>query len=212
VRNIIILVVTILFFSCDQSDSKKDEAIKKNQPMDSTKKPADTLISGKNDSALLMQTSIEILAAIKAKNYEKLSSFIHPQYGIRFSPYAYVDTTNQKFSADELIKLAKQNKKIDWGSGYAEPEKLTVDKYFSKWVYDVDFLNAILKSFNSFHSQGTDLNNIEEAYPGCKVIEFFFPGFDKKYGGTDYRALRLVFKMKDNIPYLVGIVHDSWTP
>ena len=89
---------------------------------------------------------------------------------------------------------------------------MTVDGYFKKFVYDVDFLNVELKSINQYHSQGTDLNNINETYPICDVVEFFFSGFDEKYEGHGFRALHLVYKMKNNRPYLVGIVHDEWTP
>jgi len=210
-KNIISFVFIVFLFSCSQSDSKKEEVITKDQQTDTTKKVVDTIVSKKNDSTSLKRLGNEILVVIKAKDYEKFKGFIHPQLGVRFSSYANVDTSTKSFSGDELIKLAKEKKKIDWGTGYGSPEKLTIDRYFS-WIYDVDFINATLKSFNDFHSQGTDLNNIEEAYPGCDVVEFFFPGFDKKYEGMDFRGLRLVFKIKDNTPYLVGIVHDSWTP
>jgi hypothetical protein len=44
------------------------------------------------------------------------------------------------------------------------------------------------------------------------MVEFFFPGFEKKYDGLDFRALRLVFRIENKNPYLVGVVHDQWTP
>ena len=118
-------------------------------------------------------------------------------------------------SKKQFLLLVSTQKAINWNSSFEpedNPEILTVRQYFDRYVYDVDFLNAELKSINNYHSQGTDLNNINEAYPGCDVVEFFFSGFEKKYSGTDYRALRLVFTIKDNKPYLIGIVHDEWTP
>ncbi|HYK55574.1 MAG TPA: hypothetical protein VEV15_03780, partial [Flavisolibacter sp.] len=124
-------------------------------------------------------------------------------------------TDDRKFYADELLLLAKQGKAINWNSSWdseRSPEFLTIDQYFKRYVYDVDFLNAELASLNKFHTQGTDLNNIKKVYVNCDVVEFFFSGFDKKNGGMDYRALRLVFKMQDERPYLIGVVHDEWTP
>ena len=172
-----------MLFSCNPSDSKKATIIKNEQDRtalpNSSNKRKDSIFRRSTDTLLLMNTSTEILSAIKIRNYKKLISFIHPHNGIRFSPYAYIDTTtDRKFLGDELLKLANQNKKINWNSGWDEkPELLTVHQYFSNFVYDVDFLTAELKSVNEFHSQGTDLNNIAEVYPGCDVVEFFFAGF-----------------------------------
>jgi hypothetical protein len=48
-------------------------------------------------------------------------------------------------------------------------------------------------------------------YPGCDVVEFFFSGFEKKYEGLDFRALRLVYKTENSKVFLAAIVHDKWT-
>ena len=173
-----------------------------------------TTINRKVDTALLINTSEEILSHIKNRNYKKLALFFHHKDYVRFSPYAYIDTIkDRKLSADQFLQLAKQNKKINWNSAWnEETELLTVDEYFKKFVYDVDFLKAELKSINDYHSQGTDLNNMKEVYPGCNVIEFFFSGFEKKYEGLDFRALRLVYKTENSKVFLAAIVHDKWTP
>lgn len=168
------------------------------------------------DTALFILVSEEIIRAIKTKNYKRFASFIHPQTGVRFSPYAYIDIVNDKvLSSDQFLQLLNQNKQINWNSSFeseTNPEYLTVKEYFEKFVYDVDFLNADLKSINQYHSQGTDLNNIAEVYTEHTVVEFLFPGFEKKYEGLDFRALRLVFKVQNNKPQLTGIIHDQWTP
>ena len=213
-RNFIILTATVLLFSCNQSDSKKDEVTKTDQQTDSTKKTVDTLVSKKNDSASLVKLSTEILMAAKARDYEKLARYIHPEKGVRFSPFSYIDTTNnKKVSGEQLIKLAKEKKKIDWGSGYAEPERLTADQYFAQCVYNEDYLTAGHISVNKINRGGTaEAINVNEVYPGRDIVEFFFPGKDKAAEGMDWTAVRLVFEMKDNTPYLVGIVFDHWTP
>ena len=233
-KNIFILIFSSFLFSCNYSASKKDKgnlvddtlSVINSNRIDNTynkqeaahtsnnsPKETDTVISRKVDTVLLMNISTEILKSIKTRNYKKFASFIHPQDGIRFSPYAFIGTTDIKFSASEVLLIAKQHIVINWHSSWEDTAELkTIDQYFKKFVYDVDFLNAELKSVNKFHSQGTDLNNITEAYPGCDVVEFFFSGFKKEYEGMDYRALRLVFKMQNKHPYLIAIVHDEWTP
>jgi hypothetical protein len=60
-------------------------------------------------------------------------------------------------------------------------------------------------------SVGNSINNINTAYPKSDYIENYFSGFNKKYEGMDWRALRLVFQKEGDRYYLVGIVHDQWT-
>lgn len=233
-KNITKLILIFLLISCNDSDSTKKKSnlvthtsisseseniLTNPEPTSVIKNPEkkiDTPIKSKIDTVLLMNVSSEILKYIKEKNYKKFALFIHPKDSIRFSPYAYVDTVdNLSLSFEQFIQLVKQNKAIDWNSAWdpdMDPEIFTVDQYFKKYVYDVDFLNAELKSINDYHSQGTDLNNINQIYSDCTVVEFFFSGFEEKYEGMDFRALHLVFKMENNKPFLVGIVHDEWTP
>lgn len=224
-KNIFNFIYLALVFSCSQPDSgnrdKVNNDVKANPVTVSSKTPdtishkkrTDAIVNRIIDTTLLMNISTEILKSIKTKNYNKLATFIHPQDGVRFSPYANISLNDRKFLGSELIQLAKQSKPIDWGSSWDEgTELLTIGQYFKKFVYDVDFLNAELKSINKFHSQGTDLNNITDVYPGCDVTEFFFSGFDEKNGGMDFRGLRLVFKLLDKHPFLIAIVHDEWTP
>jgi hypothetical protein len=168
------------------------------------------------DSTLLFSTSISILTAIKNKDYKSLAGFVHPLRGLLFSPYAFIDTAaDLVIQANELELMAKNNKSMNWNSSWDEDDAdslMTIHKYFNNFVYDVDFLNAPLRSFNEFHSQGTDLNNVKEVFPASDIVEYFFSGFDKKYGGMDYRGLRLVFESYNGKHYLVAIVHDKWTP
>ena len=227
-RYLILFLSIILLAGCKQPDSNKSgkdsssDTTHSNEPgkktgTDTIQKPVinrDSIHSKLKDS-LLIQVATKLLRYIKANNYQKLASSIHPRDGVRFSPYANIDTGDYKLlSPGQLMQLAKQNKPVNWGTSWdaQKPELMTIDQYFKRFVYDVDFLNAKLKSVNEDHSQGTDLNNINEIYPGCNFVEFFFPGFEEKYGGTDFRALRLVFRMENKRPLLVAIVHDEWTP
>lgn len=220
-------ILTVLVGACNQPDSRKSENSTGTDTLHSNKTeniPAtDTQNNDeiKKDSAhskdrdiLLMQASEEILKAIKTKNFAVLSSFIHPRMGVRFSPYAYVDTaTGKLLSATELIRQGKEQKTILWGiyDGKGTVIKMNISNYFNKFVYDADFLNAEKKSINKFIGGGNSLNNLRQIYPGYDFTEFYFSGFDPKYEGMDWRTLRLVFKMENNKAYLVAIVHDEWT-
>jgi hypothetical protein len=80
-----------------------------------------------------------------------------------------------------------------------------------KFVYDVDFIKPEKRSVNKFISGGNSLNNLDSVYKDCDFTESHFSGFEKKYGGMDWRTLRLVFKERNGKYFLVGVVHDQWT-
>ncbi len=173
-----------------------------------TNKPAE-------DSSVL-ELSKEILTLVKEKDYYSLAKYIHPLHGIRFSPYAYVDTVNDQRFSRSKFKTAVKRRDYDiynWGSydGTGDPILLTAKKYFKRFVYDADFLNAEKTSLNQKLVSGNTISNLEEIYPGCVFTESYFSGFDEKYSGMDWRSLRLVYKLYNGKYYLVGIRHDEWT-
>jgi len=156
----------------------------------------------------------EVLTAIKNYDMEKLAGAIHPDKGVRFSPYAYVDVDNNLvFSAAEVKNLATDSKKYLWGyyDGSGEPITITFSDYYKKFIYDVDFVNAEQVGYNKTLSFGNSLNNGFEVYKNSIIVEYYFSGFDPQYEGMDWRSLRLVFEKKNDIWYIVGIIHDQWT-
>lgn len=165
---------------------------------------------------MLLKLTEDILSALKNKNYSAFANHIHPQAGIRFSPYAFIDTIRHvKFTKQKFIAEATgvEQDMIIWGEfdGTGDPIRLTLDNYLKRFVYDVDFLKPGQRSVNKFISSGNSLNNLDSVYKDCDFTESYFSGFDKKYEGHDWRALRLVFKERNKRFYLVGIVHDEWT-
>jgi hypothetical protein len=168
-----------------------------------------------NDS-MALPLSKEILTAVRNKDYQKFASFIDSTGEIRFSPYGYIDTVNDKtFTAQQFLDYSsdKKNTKFTWGiyDGSGEKMILTVNEYFKKFVYDVDFLNAPHINLNKTVRTGNSLNNIDSVYKNCVYVEFYFPGFNKKYEGMDWRSLKLAFKKANNKLNLVGLIHYQWT-
>jgi hypothetical protein len=178
-------------------------------------RPGSTQINSRKDSILLQLTQ-DILTAIKNKNYFSVVNFIDPILGVRFSPYAYVDTVDNVILSKE--KFAQQSKsvnqdKIVWGviDPTGESINVTLNDYMQKFVYDVDFIKPEKRSVNKFIGGGNSLNNLKLIYKNCDFTESYFSGFEEKYGGMDWRSLRLVFKERQGRFLLVGIVHDKWT-
>jgi hypothetical protein len=211
----VILIFITLCASCNNQHKNKPEADTAIVKTDSPEKPIapDTAPAINNDSALL-QLSKNILGQLRAGQYDQLTQFIHPVFGLRFSPYGHIDTLRDIIFFDKTFNnLVKQSKKITWGDydGSGEPILLNWAGYVKRFVYDKDFLSAPQNAVNSFISEGNSLNNLQKVYPGYDFTEFYFPGVDPKYGGMDWKTLRLVFKKENDRYYLVGVVHDEWT-
>jgi hypothetical protein len=208
-QELFVLLITLVV-GCN-SPNRPQEAVDGTVKLD---KEAELFaIQAQKDSVLLAVTK-DVLTAIKAKDYRKLAGHFHPEEGVRFSPYGYIDTVNHvHFTAEEFIKQSEDDPLISWGSydGTGKDIQMSLKDYFGKFVYEVDFLNAEQTSVNEVLGKGNSLINIQQVYPGADFTESYFSGFNEKYGGMDWRSLRLVFKWEGEKPLLVGIVHDQWT-
>ena len=175
--------------------------------------PAPTSIMIDSDSALLQQ-SHKILTIIKNKDYASLVNYFHPVESVRFSPYGYIDTAiDVEIKSERFIALTGSKKKIYWGNydGSGDSILLSIEKYFDKFIYNADFLNAEKTSVNKMIGSGNSLNNLTIIYKDALFTESYFSGFDKKYGGMDWSSLRLVYKKYNNHLFLIAMVHDQWT-
>ena len=211
----LLVCISLVILSCNNSGKKKDSF------SDTSAIHVDSIISPLDvddpirDSTLFADTKI-ILSVLKDKNYDSLLKFIHPEVGIRFSPYGFISTKNDVVVTTNAMLHwmdKKRQPRLVWGSfdGNEKPINMTPDEYINRFVYDVNFLEADTIKVNKFMGNGNSLNNLTEIYPGCSFVENYYLGNSKKNQEYDWRSLRLVFKFKDGKYYLVGIVHDEWT-
>jgi hypothetical protein len=164
--------------------------------------------------SIIEDRATNVLTAIKNYDAGKLADAVHPDKGVRFSPYGYVDVDNDLvFTAEEVKNLANDSKTYLWGyyDGSGESIMLKFSDYYKRFIYDADFLNAEQVGYNKVLGHGNTLNNSFDVYKNSIIVEYYFSGFDPQYEGIDWRSLRLVFQKKDDIWYLVGIIHDEWT-
>lgn len=162
----------------------------------------------------ILPTSLEVVALLKDKDMVNLSGYVHPNKGLRFSPYFYTDIQNdQTFTVLEVGTLDQNTDTFVWGhyDGSGEPIHLTFNDYYSEFIYDEDFINPQLIGNNIALGSGNTLDNVAEAYPNGQFTEFHFQAIDPQYAGIDWRSLRLVFEQDNGLWYLVGIIHGQWT-
>ena len=161
----------------------------------------------------LEEAAEKVVDALAEKDLAAVAEFVHPEQGVRFSPYTYVEESHQVFAAGELIGLVGSDETYLWGyfDGTGDPIELTFDDYYERFIYSADFANPEAMAVNEELGFGNTINNIADFYPGSSFVEFHFSGFVEDYGGMDWVSLRLVFIEEDGSWFLVGIVHDQWT-
>ncbi|MBN1643085.1 MAG: SH3 domain-containing protein [Anaerolineae bacterium] len=173
---------------------------------------------GEADEALAVRAAT-IMRAIAAQDLNVLAAYIHPQLGVRFSPYPYVrvedegDGQDLTFSADQLPGMDEDDTVYVWGhyDGSGEPIALTFAAYWERFVYDADFWQPHAIGFGETIGAGNAIDNIPQAYPDATLVEYHLTGLDPQYEGLDWRSLRLVLSEWQGAWVLVGIVHAEWT-
>lgn len=212
-RLMLILLSFTLFTACNNDKGNKKE--KSSATADSLNR--EVLIED-GRSLLSQQDSIEatgrqVLTFLKQHNYEELAKYFSSE-GVRFVPYAFIDTnTAKKLTPEDFLEAIQKKWILTWGSydGTGDLIKLTVPAYLKKFVYNADYLNAEATAFDATMKQGNSINNIKDIYPHHHFIDYHFSGFDQKHEGMDWTSLRLVFEKEDGQYFLVAIIHDQWT-
>lgn len=204
-------VLSLLFIiSCEKKQDiqpaiSKDHLKNYNQKAD----PQNDILSKEE---LLKKTNNELLQALKIGNYDIFANYIHPQKGVRFSMYAFVDKNEDKhFSKADFEKFHSSKIIFTWGSkdGSGEVYKATLKSYLKDWVFKKDFTKSEY-SPDKFLAGGNSLNNLKEIYPNSDFTENYISGTEK-YGGMDWNTLRFVFEEFEGKFYVVAVINDECT-
>jgi hypothetical protein len=161
--------------------------------------------------AIIEPRAREVLLAIKNLDMRKLSDFVHPQKGVRFSSYAWVDRKDKWLSKPQVRNLLKNDRRTVWlhADEAGTPMRMTAREYFTKYLYEQDYLKASRVSYNTQHKRTNTIPNVLDFYPRAIVAEYYEPSPNPNERGWD--TLWLVFEKMGNEWYLVGIVKDSPT-
>jgi hypothetical protein len=172
------------------------------------------IINSERSKEIIKDTAYQVLELIKNKDMDALSDYVHPEFGVRFSPYSYVSPEKDiVMNQDQIKSFFEDETEYTWGNydGSGEPIKMTPNKYYEEFIYSKDFMNAEEISYNKILSEGNINNNQFEIYAKSIVAEYYFSGFEEQYGGADWQSIRLVFQELNGTWYLVGIIHNQMT-
>ncbi len=153
------------------------------------------------------------LKALKTKDGAALAKLVDPKKGVRFVPYTTFSKEDIILMPKDVATMFSSKKKYTWGvfDGSGEPIQMTPSEYYNKFIWNADYTTAKDVNWNTFKGTGNSLENQKQFHPKAQTVEYYFPGFEEKYAGIDWSALRLVFEQEGNDWFLVGIAHNQHT-
>ena len=173
-----------------------------------------TIVTDDPARAAVLGAASMVIAALQTRDGPGLAALAHPEKGVRFSPYAAVDTdTDMVFSQARLKGFWGDPQQYAWGAydGSGDPIELTPRDYHARFIVDRDFANPTRVGIDDDRAYGNTINNAETVYPNSIRIEFYIGPSDEDAAGLDWAALRLVFEPYNGRWYLVAVIHDEWT-
>ncbi|KUJ52656.1 hypothetical protein [Chryseobacterium sp. JAH] len=204
------IFLLLFVLSCEKKQDKNPAVATDN--LKRSNERTDTKQDALSTEVALKKTNDELLQALKVGYYDIFANYIHPQKGVRFSMYAFINKNEDKhFTKADFEKFVPSKTIFTWGSrdGSGEIYKSTLDKYLKDWVFKKDFTKSEY-SLNQFRGGGNSLNNLKEMYPNTNFTENYIPGSEKN-GGMDWNVLRFVFEEFDGKYYVVAVINDEWT-
>lgn len=166
------------------------------------------------DNVSLLNAAYLAARAFKEEDYPSLASLVHPEKGVTFTPYSTVEPEmDLNFTQDQIKNLSKDDTVYTWGfvDGRGSPIQMTMTQYIQEYVFNTDYTQAPQLGIDRIMVSGNALENLSEAYPGCRFVDFSFPSLDPVNQGMDWCSLKLVFEPGESRWLLVGIIHGEWT-
>jgi len=222
--SVLMFVLVLAGAGCTKSDTPEDRvvnpteegvAVESDQEVDLNDVGytlgIDKEVSGSEGHDVLEVSKRVILAL--GQDLESIAPYVHPEKGVRFTPYSYVTEKDVVLTREEVENAGNDTEIRLWGhmDGIGTPIELTSEGYYERFVYGQDFINAEKKSQNDPIGGGNSINNASEYYPDAEIFEYHFPGFDEQFDGMDWESLRIVLEKHEGEWYVVGIIHAQWT-
>ena len=146
-----------------------------------------------SDNFTLLGAAGYVAEALRDGDYAALAAIVHPEKGVTFTPYSSVDSeTDNTLTKEQIRTLTEDSTVYTWGftDGAGDPIRMTAAQYLAAYVFDKDYTRAPQVGIDRVMVSGNSLENVAEAYPGCRFVDFSFPGTN----GTDWTSLKVVLE------------------
>ena len=164
-----------------------------------TQTAPDEVAPDNSDNFPLLNAACTVVQALRQQDYSTLASFVHPAKGVTFTPYSTVDPDSDRvFSREEIMNLTQDPTVYTWGTvdGRGSPIEMTMTDYFARYVFNADYSQAPEIGVDRILMHGNALENLSEAYPQGRFVDFCFPKLDEANEGLDWCSLKLVFESR----------------
>lgn len=208
-KKIFILLTIVSIAGCQNKDKEKEIATKDSivlLPVNT-----DTLVPAIPYDSILANAK-RIINHIKAKEFDKVSSFVSIDSGLRFSSNSYITKEDLQVPKEQVAGLWTNGKKYTWGTeeGSGEPIRKTFADYYTSYIYSKDFVNAPDIEVNkTLRGNTTSITNFKEVYPGSVNVDFHFPNTNED--AYDWATLRFIFIKENDSWHLRHIQQESYS-
>ncbi|MCC3143922.1 hypothetical protein LJ207_01120 [Halanaerobium sp. Z-7514] len=210
----VLIIVILAIFFINFVFNQAEEGTKTENKVLEDKLDERGIIKSEVAEKIIEDKARTVINTISLKDFSKLAGYIHPEKGLRFTPYTHVQVAKDiVFRKNQVRDFFEDETKYFWGhyDGTGKDIKLTPAEYYEEFIYSEDFINAEEIGYNEVLSSGNMLENQFEVYEQPIIVEYYFSGFEPKYAGMDWKSLRLVFEKHENSWKLTGIIHNQWT-
>lgn len=212
---VIVSILSVNLLNDNPNSSSGENPIPIDQDVDQevVQTPGEEEDNNLYDPVLLEQQATEILQAIHDHDMDVLSSHVHTEKGLLFSPYFSVMDDTVRFEKNELPTLLDSDTTYLWGYGEANTEiQMTPADYFNTHLQVQRFFESDEVFVDTQNQEVDPSNYLKTVFPDSKIVEFYHAGTEQ-YSGLDWRSLNLVFEQDEEGAWrLVAIVNNLFTP
>ena len=175
------------------------------------KAPATAPAAAGPDLDELVGVARATVAELAAGDFAAVALRVHPERGVRFSSSAHVDVeADVVLSAAELAAPGSEVRLWGHEDGTGEPIETTLESFVAEVLEPAAFVGAERLSIDHRAGGGNTIDNAAEVFPDATIVELHLGG-SERYGGLDWKSLRLAFVSAGGEWRLVGLMRDSWT-
>lgn len=219
---VILTLITIYFFQNDpQIKDDSDQTEETTPPENENDGEGNTdedesdqnELEQDNEPASIEELSGSLLHALDEQNMEDIAPLVHPEKGLTFSPYVYIEEDAIVFDQADVAGILNSDEVFIWGhyDGEGSPIETTSREYFGGFLGMDPFLNADEVLIDDPQERGNTVNNIMDVFPDARIMEYYKDGTDAN-AGMDWESIIFVYEPDDSGELkLVAIVRDMWT-
>jgi len=165
-----------------------------------------------SENVEITMLAYKVLEYIRDDDFVALSSVVHPDNGVIFSPCATVNlTTDRHFSSEQIASLGSNTNVYVWGvfNGSGEPITLTPEEYIARFIPAAEHIDAAVLGINQVIRSGNALENLTDIFPNASFVDFHIP-CQQITDEPNWRSLRLAFEEHNGYLRLVAIMYNKW--